>query len=93
MKPLHIVLLVAAGAIGGALIMKVVQKPRTAEPAGVVSQVQAPPATAPATPPAEPAEAQAPTRAGQSVSVGVPQAGARDAVAARASRGRKPPSG
>ena len=61
MKPLHIVLLVAAGAIGGALIMKVVQKPQTAEPAGVVSQVQTPPATAPATPPAEPVDAQAPS--------------------------------
>jgi hypothetical protein len=59
MKPLHIVLLVAAGAIGGALIMRVVQKPRTTAPAGVVSQAQAPPATAPATPPAEPADAQA----------------------------------
>jgi hypothetical protein len=59
MKPLHIVLLVAAGAIGGALIMKVVQKPRTAEPAAVVSQVQAPPATAPATPPGAQADAQA----------------------------------
>ena len=61
MKPLHIVLLVAAGAIGGALIMKVVQKPQTAAPAGVVSQVQTPPATAPATPPAEPVDAQAPS--------------------------------
>jgi hypothetical protein len=59
MKPLHIVLLVAAGAIGGALIMKVVQKPRTAEPVGVVSQIQTPPATAPATPPAAPADGQA----------------------------------
>ena len=57
MKPLHIVLLVAAGAIGGALIMKVVQKPQTAAPAGVVSQVQTPPATAPVTPP--PADGQA----------------------------------
>ena len=58
MKPLHIVLLVAAGAIGGALIMKLVQKPQTAAPAGVVS-VQTPPATAPATPSAEPADGQA----------------------------------
>jgi hypothetical protein len=57
MKPLHIVLLVAAGAIGGALIMKVVQKPQTVDPAGVVSQVQTPPATAPAIP-AAPADAQ-----------------------------------
>jgi hypothetical protein len=61
MKPLHIVLLVAAGAIGGALIMRVVQKPQAAAPAGVVSQVQAPPATAPATPPAEPGDAQTPS--------------------------------
>jgi hypothetical protein len=34
--------------------MKLVQKPQTAAPAGVVSQVQTPPATAPATPSAEP---------------------------------------
>ncbi len=61
MKPLHIVLLVAAGAIGGALIMRVVQKPRTVEPAAVLSQAQTPPATAPAPPPAEPADVQAPS--------------------------------
>ena len=60
MKPLHIVLLVAAGALGGAVIMKVVHKPQTAAPAAVVAQVQTPPATAPATPPpAEPADGQA----------------------------------
>ena len=59
MKPLHIVILLAAGAIGGAVIMKVAQKPQTAAPAPVVAQVQTPPATAPATPPAEPADARA----------------------------------
>jgi hypothetical protein len=59
MKPLHIVILLAAGAIGGAVIMKVALQPQTAAPAPVVAQVQTPPATAPATPPAEPADAQA----------------------------------
>ena len=36
MKPLHIVVLLAAGAIGGAVIMKVALKPQTAAPAPVV---------------------------------------------------------
>ena len=65
MKPLHIVLLVAAGAIGGALIMKVVQKPQAAEPVGVVAQVPTPPATAPsdgqaASVPANPSTVESP---------------------------------
>src|ERR1039457_4996803 len=59
MKPLHIVVLVAAGAIGGAVIMKVAFQPKIAAPVAVVAQVQTPPATAPATPPAEPADARA----------------------------------
>src|ERR1019366_2644244 len=50
-KPLHIVILVAAGAMAGAVIMKVASQPRTAA-VPVVAQVQPPPATAPATPPA-----------------------------------------
>ena len=65
MKPLHIVILVAAGAMAGAVIMKVASQPRTAA-APIVAQVQTPPAPAPATPPAAlatppvvPAEAQA----------------------------------
>src|ERR1035441_4969269 len=44
MKPLHIVVLLAAGAIGGAVIMKVAYQPKIAAPAPVVAQVQAPPA-------------------------------------------------
>ena len=59
MKPLHIAVLLAAGAIGGAVIMKVALKPQTAAPAPAVAQVQTPPATAPATPAAEPADARA----------------------------------
>ena len=58
MKPLHIVVLLAAGAIGGALIMRVALKPQTAPPP-VVAQVQTPPATAPAAPVTEPADARA----------------------------------
>jgi hypothetical protein len=58
MKPLHIVVLVAAGALVGAVIMKVALQPHAVAPAPVVAQVQTPPATAPATPPAEPAIAQ-----------------------------------
>jgi hypothetical protein len=56
MKPLHVGVLLVAGAIGGAVIMKVAFQPQTVAPAAVVA---APPATAPATPPAEPAEARA----------------------------------
>ncbi len=54
MKPLHIVILVAAGAIGGGAIMKVAQKPQGASPAPLVAQAQTPPATAPGTLPAAP---------------------------------------
>jgi hypothetical protein len=53
MKPLHIVILLAAGAMAGAVIMKVALQPRPAPP--MVAQVQTPPATAPATPVAVPA--------------------------------------
>src|ERR1039458_1249963 len=59
MKPLHVGVLLVAGAIGGAVIMKVAFQPQTVAPAAVVAQVQAPPATAPATPPAESADARA----------------------------------
>src|ERR1039458_3390802 len=59
MKPLHVGILLVAGAFGGAVIMKVAFHPQTGAPAAVVAQVQAPPATAPATPPAEPADARA----------------------------------
>jgi len=49
MKPLHVGLLVAAGAIAGALIVKVVQRPQPApEPTAVTT-----PALAPAQPPAQ----------------------------------------
>ena len=65
MKPLHIVILLAAGAVAGAVIMKVASLSRTAA-APLVAQVQTPPAIAPATlpaaqamPPAVPAAAQA----------------------------------
>ena len=53
MKPVHILLLVLAGAIGGAVVMRVVQKPQPA-PEPVTAQVAAP-APAP-----EPAAAQPP---------------------------------
>ena len=59
MKPLHIVILLTAGAIGGAVIMKVAQQRQSVPAAPLVAQVQTPPATAPATPPAEAAEARA----------------------------------
>ncbi len=64
MKPVHIVVLLTAGAIGGAVIMKLALKSHTAMTAPpVLAQVQTPPATAPATPPAvppaEPADARA----------------------------------
>lgn len=52
MKPLQIVVLVAAGAIAGAIVLKVSHK---AQPAPVTAQLQPPPATAP--PIAEPVPA------------------------------------
>ena len=70
MKPLHIVILLAAGAIGGAVIMKVAIQPQTAAPAPVVARVQTPPATAPATPSAEPATP--PTQPADARASGVP---------------------
>ena len=70
MKPLHIVILLAAGAIGGAVIMKVAIQPQTAAPAPVVARVQTPPATAPATPSAEPATP--PTQPADARATGVP---------------------
>jgi hypothetical protein len=49
MKPLHVGLLIAAGAIGGAVLMKISERPPAAP---MTAQTQAPPATAPAvTPP------------------------------------------
>src|ERR1019366_9274880 len=59
MKPLHIVILLTAGAMGGAVIMKVAQQRQSVPAAPLVAQVRTPPATAPATPPAEAAEARA----------------------------------
>jgi len=58
MKPLHIVLLVLAGALGGAVVMKVVEKPRPAQVP--VEEVQSQPQAAPAVepPPAEPVPAE-----------------------------------
>src|ERR1017187_5937406 len=65
MKPLHIVILLAAGAMAGAVIMKMASQPRPAA-IPMVAQVQTPPAIAPAmplavpaAPPAVPADAQA----------------------------------
>ncbi len=67
MKPLHIILLIAAGAVGGAVIMRVSQRPAapltaelpappslpaTAPPAAAVPPAVEPPASAPAEPPA-----------------------------------------
>ena len=57
MKPLHIVVLLAAGAIGGAVIMRVALKPQAA-PAPVVAQAPTPPATAPDAPATEAADAR-----------------------------------
>src|ERR1035441_10315897 len=54
MKPLHIVILLAAGAMAGAVIMKMTSRPRTTA-APMVAQVQTPPAIAPAPPPVVPA--------------------------------------
>ncbi len=58
MKPLHIALLVVAGAVGGALVMKVTQRPQQPAPVPVVAQNQTPartPASAPAVQDAQPA--------------------------------------
>ncbi len=63
MKPLHIALLVAAGAVGGAVIMKISQHPQAPLTAQVDVTPQTPPATAPppvaVTPPVEPPAASA----------------------------------
>jgi hypothetical protein len=62
LKPLHIILLVAAGAIGGAVIMKVTQSP--ASPPAAVAQAPAPSSVAtPAQAPQEPAAAPIPEQA------------------------------
>jgi hypothetical protein len=71
MKPLHIVVLVAAGALGGAVIMKLAMKPPVAAPAPVAvtagveaktpSAVPAPP-PAPEPPPAPQADTPEPVR-------------------------------
>jgi hypothetical protein len=53
MKPLQIALLVVAGAVGGAIVMKVTQRPQPAAPAPVVAQNSAPaPSEAQPVPPA-----------------------------------------
>jgi hypothetical protein len=61
MKPLHIGLLIAAGAIGGAVLTKVTQSPAPAPPA-VTAQAPAPAPVTPATP-VTPAETPADTSA------------------------------
>lgn len=56
MKPVHIVALLLAGALGGALIMKVANHAKPTVPAAAVAQLQ-PPATAPPEEPAPVAQA------------------------------------
>ncbi len=67
MKPLHIVVLVAAGALGGAVIMKLAMRPQSAAPAPVAATAALEPMKAPATvptpappPQAEISQAEAP---------------------------------
>jgi hypothetical protein len=64
MKPLHIVVLVAAGALGGAVIMKLAMRPQVAAPAPAaataVLEPMKTPVTAPAPPPPPQAEAPQP---------------------------------
>lgn len=52
MKPLHIVLLVLAGALSGAILMNIAQKSRGPAPAPATAQSQAPAQAAPAAAPA-----------------------------------------
>ncbi len=59
MKPVHILLLILAGAIGGAVVMKVMQKPQPA-PAPVMAQAETPAAAAAPAPASEPAAVQPP---------------------------------
>ncbi len=61
MKPLQIALLVVAGAVGGAVVMKVTQRPQPAEPTPAVAQAPAPEAqpVAPVAAEATPASAEA----------------------------------
>jgi hypothetical protein len=69
MKPLHILALVLAGAAGGALIMKVAQRP---QPVTAVNEVAASPiqeVSAPAATPAQPPPAVTPTPAVKEVPV------------------------
>ena len=62
MKPLHIVLLVAAGAIGGAVLTNIAQRSHRAAPAPVVAQVPAPaPQSVPAAMPAPVTEPENPS--------------------------------
>jgi len=60
MRPVHIVVLLLAGALGGALIMKAVHQGKPAVPAAAVAQLS-PPATAPLEPPESAPAAQAPS--------------------------------
>jgi hypothetical protein len=65
MKPVHIAVLVLSGAVGGAVIMKVTQKPQPS-PAPVMAQAPAPapaPAVLPPATPTEPATVAAPEQA------------------------------
>jgi hypothetical protein len=64
LKPVQIALLVVAGAVGGAIVMKVTERPQPAAPAPAVSQNaaenQAPAAVPATTAPAEPVERPSP---------------------------------
>src|SRR5689334_66297 len=60
MKPIQIGLLVVVGAIGGALVMKVTQRPKAPEVAQIQAPATAAPVQTPAPPPEVPAEAAPP---------------------------------
>ena len=60
MKPLQIALLVVAGAVGGAIVMKVAQRPQPAAPAPVVAQIPVPASEVAAAQPVAPAPAPEP---------------------------------
>src|ERR1035441_4294311 len=74
MKPVHIVVLLLAGALGGALIMRVAHQAKPAAPVAAVTQL-GPPATAPPEQPEpEPAPAvQAPPAEPEPAPAAVPE--------------------
>jgi hypothetical protein len=67
MKPLHMVVLIAAGAIGGGVMVKLAMQPKTVTPAATMP-AQTTPATAPAMPPVRPSDTLAAGAPGQDVS-------------------------